>query len=148
MAGTLLLMPYVGSLKWANVALLAGSMFGYGITSGGDVPIVADISGPLSGTVFAIMNTLCSVSGFAVPYFVGVVIESAPSSLLLWGALINGCAVLVIIGTAVFFLASSNLQTSWAKESNGYIDIEDKLSSLKRAKRKAKHSTADYSTFE
>lgn len=144
MAGTLFLLPLVGSGKGINVFLLAGCMFGYGFTSGGDVPLVADLSGPLSGSVFALINTVCSISGFTVPYIVGVVIQSAPSSPLLWSSLINGCAVLVIAGTVMFMLCLTvNLQTEWAKPSTGYVDIEDKLSSRARRRNSRYRSIGD-----
>lgn len=145
MAGPLFLLPLVGtSFKWLNVLLLAGCMGGYGFTSGGDVPLVADLSGPLSGSVFALINTVCSISGFTVPYIVGVVIQSAPSSPLLWSSLINGCAVLVVAGTVIFILfISVHLQTDWAKPSTGYIDIEEKLSSRARRRNSRYRSIGD-----
>ena len=131
MAITLFCMTFVGSNKWPNVLLLAGCMFGYGFTSGGDVPIVADNSGSLSGTVFAIMNTLCSISGFAIPYIVGVVIESTPNSLQLWNSVINFCVFLVVIGT-VFFMtsASSKFQSDWIKDQMSYSSLEKNESLL------------------
>lgn len=110
----LLLIPYVGSNKWANVLLLATCMIGFGFTSGGDIPLTADVSGQLSGTVFAIMNTLCSISGFTVPYLVGIIIESDPKSLHLWRYLFFIAALLTLFGMFMFiWLVNADLQTHW-----------------------------------
>ncbi|KAJ6222609.1 hypothetical protein RDWZM_001154 [Blomia tropicalis] len=158
MSSTLLLVPFVGSNKYLNVLLLTLCMFGYGFTSGGDVPIVADIGGPLSGTVFALMNTLCSISGFAVPYVVGVVIESMPSSFILWSSLINTCAILVILGTIWFmFFASCKPQSSWSKQQNSNIIANKPLIEVNDEEMgsftdgndddKRLHSNTDYKTF-
>lgn len=119
MTASLVALPWSGGDddKWSNVALLACCMLGYGFTSGGDLPITADISGPLSGTVFAIVNTLCSVSGFVVPYLVGVIIEQEPGLKSSWDIIFWGSAVLTIVGTVGFLaLASADLRTDWYDE--------------------------------
>lgn len=115
---SLLALPYCDSTNvWSNIAWLSCCMLGYGFTSGGDVPITADISGPLSGTVFAIVNTLCSISGFVVPYIVGVIIETEPGLKYSWDLIFYGNAVLTIIGTIGFMLlATADLRTDWYDE--------------------------------
>lgn len=108
----------VGQSKWTNILALALVMLGYGFTSGGDLPAVVDISGPISGTVFALMNTLCSISGFAVPYLVGIVIESEPTSSHLWRYLFITGAIIISVGMLSFLLfASSKLQHNWFEQA-------------------------------
>lgn len=114
---SLLLISEIGLSKWPNVFLLAALMLGYGFTSGGDLPSVVDISGPLSGTVFALMNTLCSISGFMVPYLVGIVIAPSPTSVNLWRCLFISGAIIMGIGLISFVtFSSSNLQTHWFRQ--------------------------------
>ncbi|KAH9527628.1 putative transporter slc-17.2 [Dermatophagoides farinae] len=114
---SLLLISEIGLSKWPNVFLLAALMLGYGFTSGGDLPSVVDISGPLSGTVFALMNTLCSISGFMVPYLVGIVIAPSPTSVNLWRCLFISGAIIMGIGLISFVtFSSANLQTHWFRQ--------------------------------
>lgn len=114
MITTFLLIPLASEFQGTTICLMALAMIGYGFTSGGDLPLVADNSGPLSGTVFAILNTACSISGFAVPYIVGLVIQSDPKSIDNWGKIFETCSVFVLLGTLSFItMANAKQQTHW-----------------------------------
>ena len=126
MAVTLILLPSVGCDKSWNTALLTVCMLSYGFTSGGDVPIVPDMTEEFAGTVFAVMNTLCSISGFVVPYFVGVIIDSNPNSMRLWSYSFYTSAVIDILGTVVFILWASAEPQKWGMtDSNDGDDTSD-----------------------
>ncbi|CAG2116712.1 unnamed protein product, partial [Medioppia subpectinata] len=124
MAATLVLLPWVGCSKSGTVALLTACMLAYGFTSGGDVPIVPDMSDAYAGTVFAVMNTLCSFSGFIVPYFVGVLIDDDPTSMLLWSYTFYVSAVIDLVGTLVFVLYASAKPQHWERSiDDGVKDV-------------------------
>lgn len=125
---SLILISEIGLSKWPNVFLLAALMLGYGFTSGGDIPSVVDISGPISGTVFALMNTICSISGFVVPYLVGIVIAPSPTSISLWRCLFISGAIIMGIGIFSFItFSSANLQTHWLRQNESDDDDEEAL---------------------
>jgi len=110
---TLILIPSAGCNKLMNISLLYICMLSYGFTSGGDVPIVPDMTEEFAGTVFAIMNSLCSISGFVVPYFVGLVIDSNPNSMRLWSIVFYISAIIDIFGTIVFVIYASAEPQNW-----------------------------------
>ena len=125
MAATLFLLPMVGCSRPWNIALLTICMLSYGFTSGGDVPIVPDMTEEFAGTVFAVMNTLCSISGFVVPYFVGVIIDSNPNSMQLWSYSFYISAIIDIIGTIVFIFWASAEPQKWEEDDHkGEADDE------------------------
>ena len=113
MALSLVIIPLVGCNKLLNIAILTLCTLLMGIPSGGDVPIIADMTEEYAGTVFAIMNCISSVNGFIVPYFVGVFIDDKPDSMLLWSYLFYFTALLDLIGVIVFVLFSTAEPQHW-----------------------------------
>ncbi|XP_054157469.1 sialin-like [Oppia nitens] len=124
MAASLILLPSVGCDKPLNITLLTICMLAYGFTSGGDVPIVPDMTEEFAGTVFAVMNTLCSFSGFVVPYFVGVLIDDNPYSMRLWSYSFYLSAIIDIVGTVVFVMYASAEPQHWEVESYSVLENE------------------------
>lgn len=116
MAITLTMIPFVGCDKPLTITLLAICMLSYGFTSGGDVPMVLDMTEEFTGTVFAVMNTMCSISGFVVPYFVGILIESNPNSMRLWSNAFYMTAIIDIFGTIVFIVYASAEPQEWTSD--------------------------------
>lgn len=160
MSISLSIIPNLDQSKWANVFLLATVMFGYGFTSGGDLPSIVDLSGPISGTVFALMNTLCSISGFVVPYIVGIVIEPDPNSKQLWKFLFYTASFIIVLGMMMFLISigSSQLQTDWfdvvedpnSGDSNNIIAHKiqyDESTTIKELYKSIAGSNATYNTF-
>lgn len=151
MAVTLFLLPSAGCSRPWNIALMTICMLSYGFTSGGDVPIVPDMTEEFAGTVFAVMNTLCSISGFVVPYFVGVIIDSNPNSMQLWSYSFYISAIIDIIGTIVFVLWASAEPQKWEEENDHNSDeesqtIDDTINlSVKSSSGHKNYNTCHYS---
>lgn len=126
----LLLIPTVGCNKMLNVVLLTVCTLMMGVAAGGDVPIVADMTEEYAGTVFAVMNCICSVNGFVVPYIVGVFIDRNPDSMLLWSYLFYFSALMVMIGVFVFALFSTSEPQHWENSNyeSDYTILFDKSS--------------------
>ena len=134
MAVSLIAIPFVGCNKLLNIAILTACTLVMGLPSGGDVPIVADMTEEFTGTVFAIMNCICSINGFIVPYFVGLFIDKNPDSMLLWSYLFYFSAFLDIIGVIVFVLFSTAEPQHWesADYDTDYTILYDKSSIMKK----------------
>ncbi len=131
MALTLILTPIVGCNRLLNISLLTICMLSYGFTSGGDVPIVPDMTEEFAGTVFAIMNSMSSISGFVVPYFVGFIIDKNPNSMLLWSYAFYLSAIIDIFGTIIFVVYSSAEPQNWeisSDETDGDFENDINLS--------------------
>ena len=134
MAITLVFIPFVGCDKQLNVILLTVCMLLMGFPSGGDTPIVADLTEEYAGTVFAIMNCISSINGFVVPYFVGVFINQNPDSMHLWSYLFYFSAILNMIGVMVFTLFATAEPQHWesADYDIDYTILFDKSSVKKK----------------
>jgi ACS family sodium-dependent inorganic phosphate cotransporter len=147
MSLTLILIPIVGCNRLLNISLLTICMLSYGFTSGGDVPIVPDMTEEFSGTVFAIMNSMCSISGFVVPYFVGLIIDNNPNSMRLWSYTFYLSAIIDIFGTIIFVVYASAEPQNWEISSDeSDQDFENEINLSKNINRDFKNKNI-YNSF-
>lgn len=96
------------------MSLLITAMVFYGLISGGDVPIPAELSRNFPATLFALIN-MCGVSsGFAAPHLVGVILETPDQDIFfLWSLVFYGTAALAAVGALVFICFGSAEKQRW-----------------------------------
>ncbi|RWS00597.1 putative sialin-like protein [Dinothrombium tinctorium] len=100
----LLLIPLSGYGANASIALLLLLMFFYGLVSGGDIPLAADMTSKYPATVFAFGNMCASVTGFVAPSIVGIILGDANQELWRWSLIFNTTAAVTFFGGVVFLL--------------------------------------------
>lgn len=106
-------------------------MLVYGIHSGGDTPLITDMTNKYTGTVLAIANTVGSMGGIAAPIIIGYIINSNEYSLYLWSYAFYSGAVLNFFGIVLFLLWADPSIQSWDNDNGNYneninIKIEEK----------------------
>lgn len=84
-----------------------------GLSSGGDIPIVAEMTSEFAATVFSIMNTISSFTGFFAPMLVGFVIDADPYSITLWSYVYYFSAFLCFLGSFIFLFFASAKSQNW-----------------------------------
>jgi MFS family permease len=73
------LVPAVGCDSTAVVTLLILAMFLYGLSTGGEYPIISEFAPDFAGTVFGVVATLSIFPAFVAPYVVGVLLDEKVS---------------------------------------------------------------------
>jgi MFS family permease len=69
------LVPAMGCDYIPVIALLALSQLFYGINTGGEYPIIAELAPDFSGTVFGFVATISTIPTIFTPYVVGVLLD-------------------------------------------------------------------------
>jgi len=113
MAVVLILVPMANCNKIMVVILLtiAGSLLG--LSSGGDIPIVSDMTSEYPATVFAVMNGISTINGFLTPYIVGLIIDANPHSIKLWSYCFYYASAMGVTGVTVFLVFASAKNQNW-----------------------------------
>jgi len=108
------LAPIASHATTTIILLVIGHVF-LGFTAGGDNPIPGELSVNFPATIFAIINTLTSLTATIVPYAVGVVLESnlSDSPVTLWSIVFYFSAFLTLLSAVVFVLFGSAERQSW-----------------------------------
>lgn len=111
----LITIPFVGCQKMVVIVLLILVEMSNGLVSGGDIPIVAEMTAEFAATIFSIMNTVSSCAGLVSPLIVGLIIEPDPFSLTLWSYVFYLAAFLSSLGTLTFIAFASAQPQNWGK---------------------------------
>lgn len=108
-------MAPIASHSTTTVMLLVVGHIFLGFTAGGDNPIPGELSINFPATIFAIINTLTSLTATIVPYAVGVVLESnlSESQATLWSLVFYFSASLTLLSAVVFLLFGSAERQPW-----------------------------------
>ena len=77
------------------------AMLSYGQVSGGDIPIVTDMTSNFPGTVIAIAHSMASILGLLI---IGLIIKADDQSCVLWSYVFYLSAVLNAFGIIVFLI--------------------------------------------
>lgn len=115
----LLLVPFTGCSRLAAFILLGTSKFFLGMLSGGDVPIVAEMTKNFPATLFALTNMVSFVAGIITPWLSGAILESAPpfQRRHYWDIIFYMTAGVEIFGLIVFLLLASSERQDWDRSS-------------------------------
>ena len=73
---SLLAISFVGADKWVVTALLFTAMFGYGLNTGGETPIIADFAPDFGGHIYGLANTVSSLTGVLAPLIIGALLDA------------------------------------------------------------------------
>ncbi|XP_054158501.1 putative inorganic phosphate cotransporter [Oppia nitens] len=100
------------------IVLLIIGMFMFGFNSGGDIPIVADMTTKFAATVYSIGNTIAFICGFVTPLVVGHIVEAGGDGHHVrrqWGYVFYMSAAINTVGGLVFIAFGSAKQQHWDK---------------------------------
>ncbi len=113
MSITFILIPMAACNKLLVIILLtiAGSSLGF--TSGGDIPIVSDMTSEYPATVFAVMNAISTINGFLTPYIIGLIINANPHSIQLWSYCFYYVSGMSVFGVSVFLFFAEAKRQNW-----------------------------------
>lgn len=101
------LIPSISSQR-GILTLLYSSAFLLGFSSGGDVPLPAEMSPNMPATIFALINCLCMISGFAAPQFAGLILDSVAGSLAYrWSIIFYTSFAICSFATVLFIIYAS-----------------------------------------
>ncbi|CAG2161783.1 unnamed protein product [Oppiella nova] len=92
-------------------------MFLFGCYSGGDVPVVADMTNKYSATVFGITNTVAFTAGFITPMVIGLIVQASDEVRRQWGYVFWMSAAINAFGGLVFIVFGSAQQQEWDKHT-------------------------------
>lgn len=110
----LFLVPFVGCNAGNTISLLVLGMFLYGLVTGGDVIVPAEVSTHFPATIYASINMFSNFAGVISPMIVGMILEGAVDGADLkfrWNCVFFMAAAIVSIGTTIFmFFGSSERQ--------------------------------------
>ncbi|RWS25488.1 Sialin-like protein [Leptotrombidium deliense] len=144
--------PTVGCDQNAVIVLLLLAMFVFGFTTGGDIPIVADIAPHFSGTIFGLTNTISVLSGVLSPIVVGLFVESdvrvlhillqaidvicklllQPKSVLQWSKAFYFSAGLGLFGNIAFCLWTTAVVQHWGTVNKSENECYNTFSSISK----------------
>ena len=95
------------------IILLTGNFF-LGVNAGGDVPVPGEMTSNFPATIFAIGNMFGCSTGFAVPYVIGVILESGSGDLIfLWSKTFYLSAVTAVFGALIFIAFGDASKQPW-----------------------------------
>ncbi len=89
------------------------SMLSYGMVSGGDIPIVPDMTTNFPGTVIAIANSIATIAGITGPLVVGLIIKDDDQSRVLWSYVFYLSAILNFVALSIFLIWGSAEVQDW-----------------------------------
>lgn len=103
----LAVIPSISS-KSALLTLLYSSALLLGFSSGGDVPLPAEMSPNMPATIFSLVNMLSMFSGFCAPHYAGIILDSVPGTLAYrWSIIFYTTFAICLIATTLFFIFAS-----------------------------------------
>ncbi|CAG2179004.1 unnamed protein product, partial [Oppiella nova] len=76
----------------------------FGCYSGGDVPVVADMTNEYTATVFGITNTVAFTAGFITPMVIGFIVQASDEVRRQWGYVFWVSAAINAFGGLVFIV--------------------------------------------
>ncbi|KAI1304267.1 putative transporter slc-17.2 [Halotydeus destructor] len=104
----LIAIPFAGCDQVMVIGLLLCSMLMYGLASGCDIPLPAEMCTRFPATVYSIMNMGSSSAGFVSPYVVGLILESGDDVQHLWNVVFFLTAGVAMLGCVVFLIFGSS----------------------------------------
>uniref|UniRef100_T1KZT9 Major facilitator superfamily (MFS) profile domain-containing protein n=1 Tax=Tetranychus urticae TaxID=32264 RepID=T1KZT9_TETUR len=109
---------FLGHDKTSILIILTFSMLAMGLRTGGDIPLISEMSPDLSGTVFGMTNTASAASGITVPILVQSILSSKVNDAFQWNMIfiITGC--IMILGWFYFILFASATPQPWGIAPN------------------------------
>lgn len=122
----LLSVPFMGCSVNNTVALLVLGMFLYGLITGGDVIIPAEVSTNFPATIYASINMFSNFAGVLSPLLVGAILEGAETGVDLkthWNWVFYMTAGVVAFGTTTFVLFGSS-----ERQDFDYPEEDEKVS--------------------
>lgn len=113
-AACLASIPFTGCDEALAISILVFGIFAYGMSSGGDLIIPADMTKKYPATIFSIANLVANLGGASVPLVIGLILDQAsdPSELkYYWDLVFYTVASIVAFFTTIFvFTASAEVQ--------------------------------------
>lgn len=110
----LALIPFTGCNEILAISILVFGITAYGISSGGDLVIPADMTKKYPATIFSIANLVANLGGASVPLVIGLILDQAQDASELkyyWDLVFFTVASIVALFTTVFvFTASAEVQ--------------------------------------
>lgn len=113
-ASCLSLIPWAGcDTNLVMLILLSGNFF-LGVNAGGDVPVPGEMTTHFPATIYAIGNMFGCITGFVVPYVIGVILESGSGDLMyLWSKVFYLSAVIAVFGALIFIAFADARKQGW-----------------------------------
>ena len=98
------LIPIFGCQPYALYSLLCLSTFFGGFYTASDGPIVSEMTNHFPATLYAFFNMIAMSTGFIVPYFVGLVLDSYEDPTAGWPIVFYSCSCLTIFANIIFLI--------------------------------------------
>lgn len=96
------LIPVIGCRSIPLYFLFCMSSFFMGFYTGSDGPIVSEMTKYFPATLYALFNMIAMSTGFIVPYFVGLVLDSFEDPTAGWPVVFYSCAALSVVSNLIF----------------------------------------------
>lgn len=113
LATCLAFVPVVGCAPRTVTMLLVLGLFFQGFSSGGDIPIPAEMTKNFPTTIYALANMCSMCPGFIAPYAVGLILEMDGDIRVLWSIVFYGSAAISAAGAFLFLKYSSASIQDW-----------------------------------
>lgn len=113
-AACLASIPFTGCNEILAISMLVLGITAYGLCSGGDLIIPADMTKKYPATIFSICNLAANLGGASVPLVIGLILDQARDASELkyyWDVVFFAVASIVTFFTTIFvFTASAEVQ--------------------------------------
>ncbi|CAG2102003.1 unnamed protein product [Medioppia subpectinata] len=85
----------------------------FGVSAGGEIAVVADMTNNFTATVFAIGNTIAFTTGVITPLVVGYILDASDQTRRQWSYIFYMSGALNILGGLVFAIFGSAQRQDW-----------------------------------
>ncbi|CAG2106262.1 unnamed protein product [Medioppia subpectinata] len=85
----------------------------FGVSAGGEIAVVADMTNNFTATVFAIGNTIAFTTGVITPLVVGYILDASDQTRRQWSYIFYMSGALNILGGLVFAIFGSAKRQDW-----------------------------------
>ncbi|XP_035223284.1 sialin-like [Stegodyphus dumicola] len=103
----------------AVIALLTSAMALYGLSGGGDVPIIVDMSPDFAGKIFGVANGIAGIPGILAPVAAGYLLEgNKGGDVQQWMYIFYISVGMYLLGAVVFLLFASAELQPWGRLSS------------------------------
>lgn len=109
-AACLATIPFTGCSEALAISILVLGITAYGLSSGGDLIIPADMTKKYPATIFSICNLIANLGGASVPLVIGLILDQAQDASELkyyWDIVFFTVASIVAFFTTIFLLTAS-----------------------------------------
>lgn len=120
MSLSLLVIPALGCRETEVICVICFAMFTYGLSSGADLPLPAELSTNFSASLLAIINTVSASAGILAPWLVGLILKNVADIQVAWNLVFYLTAAICVFCGLIFVVFGTSERQEW-----DYVDEDE-----------------------